>query len=93
MGATLGKTWQEVQRELYTPEEIALTNSRVAIGIALTRARHGRGLTQKELAKLSGVNQSTISRLEQGVAPARLDTLIRLARVLDMQCMLTPMTA
>ena len=90
MGATLSKTWQDVQRELYTPEEIALTNTRVAIGIALTRARRERGLTQKELSKLSGVNQSTISRLEQGIAPARLDTLIRLTRALDLQLALYP---
>ncbi|MBR0288281.1 MAG: helix-turn-helix transcriptional regulator [Selenomonadaceae bacterium] len=40
-----------------------------------------------------GVNQSAIANLEQGVSSARLDTLIRLTRVLDMQCMLTPMTA
>ena len=32
-GATLGKTWQDVRKELYTPEEIAESDRRVAFEI------------------------------------------------------------
>ena len=65
-GATLGKTWQEVQRELYTPEEIAASDARVKLAIALSKARKAQGLTQKELSEKTGIKQPVISRLEHG---------------------------
>ena len=65
--ATLGKTWKEVQQELYTPEEIAASNARVNIMIALSKARKEKGLTQKKLSEITGVKQSAISRLERVV--------------------------
>jgi transcriptional regulator with XRE-family HTH domain len=49
--------------------------------------RKARGLSQAELAELTGTTQSAIARLESGGRPPRLDTLLRVAEALD--CELT----
>lgn len=50
------------------------------LGTVLRILRTSRGLTQRELAMRSGVSQSTISRLENGLAPGV--RVFALARVL-----------
>ncbi|WP_445147819.1 helix-turn-helix domain-containing protein [Baekduia sp. Peel2402] len=45
--------------------------------------RRARGLSQSELADLCATTQSAIARLERGLRPPRLDTLLRLAHALD----------
>ena len=91
--ATLGKTWKEVQQELYTPEEIAASNARVEIMIALSKARKEKGLTQKKLSEITGVKQSAISRLERGKNPTQLDTLFKLFAAMNMRLQVVPLNA
>jgi transcriptional regulator with XRE-family HTH domain len=45
--------------------------------------RQSLGLTQQELAHLTGTTQSAIARLERGGRPPRIDTLMRIAEALD----------
>ena len=45
--------------------------------------RKERGLSQAELAELTGTTQSAIARLEAGGRPPRIDTLLRIAEALD----------
>jgi ribosome-binding protein aMBF1 (putative translation factor) len=45
--------------------------------------RNERGLSQRELAELTGTTQSAIARLEAGGRPPRIDTLLRIANALD----------
>jgi transcriptional regulator with XRE-family HTH domain len=45
--------------------------------------RRAHGLSQKELAELTGTTQSAIARLESGGRPPRIDTLLRIAQALD----------
>jgi transcriptional regulator with XRE-family HTH domain len=45
--------------------------------------RKAIGLSQKELAELTGTTQSAIARLESGGRPPRIDTLLRIAEALD----------
>ncbi len=49
----------------------------------VTEQRKARGLSQKELAELTGTTQSAIARLESGGRPPRIDTLLRIAEALD----------
>jgi ribosome-binding protein aMBF1 (putative translation factor) len=42
-----------------------------------------QGLSQRELAELTGTTQSAIARLERGGRPPRIDTLLRIAGALD----------
>ena len=45
--------------------------------------RKARGLSQQELAHITGTTQSAIARLEKGGRPPRIDTLLRIAQALD----------
>ena len=49
----------------------------------VAQQRKARGLSQQELAELTGTTQSAIARLESGGRPPRIDTLLRIAEALD----------
>ena len=50
---------------------------------ALMDARLEKGLTQKELAEMTGISQGDISRIERGTANPSIKTIQRLATSLD----------
>ena len=60
----------------------------------LLEARLAAGITQRELARRSGVPQAAISRTERGLASPRADTLDRLLRACgrDLQVIVRPGT-
>ena len=47
-------------------------------GQILRSARRKRGLTQRQLAELSGVPQPTVARIESGAVSPRMGTLLHL---------------
>jgi transcriptional regulator with XRE-family HTH domain len=49
----------------------------------LLKALRGRGLTQVEIAKRSGIPQPRLSRWEAGEAPAAADDALRLRRLCE----------
>ena len=49
----------------------------------VAQQRKARGLSQQELAELTGTTQSAIARLESGGRPPRIDTLLRIGEALD----------
>ena len=55
------------------------------MGYTLTLARENAEITQKELAKKTGINQANISKIERGMANPSLATLKRLAAGMGMQ--------
>ena len=55
---------------------------RLKIGNRISSLRKERNLSIRELAKLAGVNKSTIVNLEAGRFDARLDTLQSIANAL-----------
>ena len=71
------RTWREVEKELYTAEEIRESRLRVAIIGELIKARQERNISQRELEQLSGVKQPIISRMESGETSPQLDTVLR----------------
>jgi len=56
-----------------------------AVGSACARARKERGLTQCELATLSGVAQAEISRIENCAILPTTQTLLRITSALNMR--------
>ncbi|MEO5737042.1 MAG: helix-turn-helix transcriptional regulator [Variovorax sp.] len=62
------------------------------LGRAVARLRKERGMTQKELAVLSGLGQSTLARFETGgVAEFGSRKLMRLLEVMDYEMSYVPM--
>lgn len=49
----------------------------------LVRLREARGIGQRELARLAGVNRGHVMRMEAGTANPSLEKICLLARVLD----------
>lgn len=59
------------------------------LAAALVKAREAAGITQKELARLTGIAQGDISKLENATANPSLRTLKRLAAGMGMRVQLT----
>ncbi|GHV31234.1 hypothetical protein FACS1894167_13290 [Synergistales bacterium] len=75
--AAIGESWESFEKRVYTPEQIAESNIRVALISELIRARQEQGITQKRLEELSGVRQPVIARMETGSASPNINTVIR----------------
>lgn len=54
------------------------------LGAVIQSHRLAKGLTQTELARLSGTQQKTISAIENGSDGTRLDTLLGVIGILDL---------
>jgi len=72
-----GHTWDEIENEIYSPDEIAASDLRVAMMIELVHARKEKGISQKKLEELSGVKQPIIARMEKGSTSPQVDTLLK----------------
>ena len=67
-------------------------NNLLDLGQELARLRKERGMTQKELANLSGMGQSTLARFETGgVAEFGSRKLLRVLEVLGHEMTYVPM--
>ena len=55
------------------------------VAYAVMMARTKSGLSQKELAEKTGIDQSDISKIERGVGNPSIKTLDRIAKALDME--------
>jgi len=71
------RKWSDVEKELFTPEEIRESNLRVAIIGELIKARNEKNISQRELEQLSGVRQPIISRMEAGETSPQIDTVLK----------------
>ena len=55
------------------------------IGTIIQRARKKRGWTQTRLAERAGLRQATISIIEGGMTPAKLDSILAVLAALDLE--------
>lgn len=83
-------TWEEVEKELFTPEEIAASDLRVALIGEMIKAREGHGLTQRDMEQLSGVAQPVIARMEKGKTSPSIDTVLKFLVPLGMTLKIAP---
>lgn len=86
----IGRSWEELEKEVFTPEEIAESNLRVAIVGALIKARQEQGISQKRLEELSGVKQPIIARMEKGYTSPQLETVLKVLEPLGMTLKVVP---
>lgn len=75
--SSIGPSWKEVRGQIFTPEEIAESDLRVALIGELIKARQEQGISQKKLEELSGVKQPVIARMENGTTTPNLSTLLK----------------
>ena len=75
--SSVGHTWEEVRKDIFTSEEIAESNLRVALIGEIIKARQERGITQRELEQMSGVKQPIIARIEKGNTTPNLSTVLK----------------
>ena len=66
-------------------------NSR-QIGLIIRNSRKQKGLSQQELGKLAGLQQETISRIETGKSSTKLQTILVILAVLDLEFRVSPRT-
>jgi len=87
----LGETWEDLRQELFTPEQIAASNLRVAMMLELAKARAEKGISQKKLEELSGVKQPIIARMEKGYTSPQLDTVLKVLAPLGKTLAVVPL--
>lgn len=89
--SAIGHSWDEIEQELFTPEEIASSNLRVALIGELIKARQEKGISQKKLEELSGVKQPVIARMEKGSTSPQLDTILKVLAPLGKTLAIVPL--
>lgn len=89
----IGRSWDEVEKELFTPEEIAASDLRVALIGELIKARQEKGISQKKLEEMSGVKQPIIARMEKGSTSPQLDTVLKVLASLGKTLAIVPIDA
>ena len=91
LGGTKWTTCDDVEKEMFTPEEIAESDLRVALIGELIKARQEKGISQKQLEELSGVKQPVIARMEKGYTSPQLDTILKLLLPLGKTLAIVPL--
>jgi len=81
------KNWNELKKELLKNPAVKLEYERLEpeyqLARQLIKARLAKKLTQSELAIKAGVKQEYVARLESGTANPTVESLNKVASVLD----------
>ena len=85
-----GITWNEdldIETETIYEEGETIGRAKPAgyiqVGEVVLGARAEKNLSQKQLSKMTGIDQADLSRIERGVANPSVGTLMRIAAALD----------
>lgn len=89
--SAIGSCWEDVRTELFTEDELAESDLRVAIIGELIKARQEKGISQKKLEELSGVKQPVIARMEKGYTSPQIDTLLKVLAPLGKTLAVVPL--
>lgn len=87
----IGQSWEKARKKLFTSEEIAASDLRVALIGELIRAREERGITQKQLEEMSGVTRPVIARVERGTTSPSIATVSKLLAPLGKKLVIVPL--
>ena len=86
----IGTSWDDFEKEIFTPEEIAARELRAELIVELIKARKEKGISQKKLEKLSGVKQPVIARMETGDTNPQLSTILKVLAPLGYKLAIVP---
>jgi transcriptional regulator with XRE-family HTH domain len=81
------KKWSEVKDSItaLSKEEKDTLNFMSDVVSKIILARNEKNISQRDLAKLTEIEQSTIARIETMKTIPRIDTLIKILNVLDIE--------
>lgn len=86
--------WEDLKNENEDSKRVFETAEEISkIIVSLIEARVERGLTQRQLASKCGLKQAAIARMESLKTIPRLDTIIKVAKALDMEICIDRITA
>ena len=86
-----GSSWDDLEKQLFSSQEIAESEVRVAIINEMINAREENGITQKQLEAMSGIKQPVISRMEKGTTDPQLSTVLKILNSLGKTIKIVPM--
>jgi len=73
----IGRRWDdEFERKIFTSEEIAASDLRVAMMIEISEAMAKKGISHEKLETLSGVKRHVIARMERGSTSPQLTAVL-----------------
>lgn len=75
-------TWEEVESDLFSPEEIAASNLKVALMEELINSRKEKNITLKKLEEMTGVKEPVIAKMEKGSTAPSLGTMLKVLAAL-----------
>ena len=84
------KTWQDYKEYIKNIDEnnnllMEEIDELTAIVSAMIEKRNALGISQRELAQLCGLPQSSIARIESGKTTPKLDTLLKIMHPLGLK--------
>ena len=89
------KTWNDYKTYVKTVDPILAKDIEEietisAIVTAMIQQRKNLGLSQRDLAKLCDMPQSSVARIESGKIIPKLDTIVRLLKQLGLKLTVSP---
>lgn len=89
------KTWNDYKTYVKTVDPIIAKDIEEietisAIVTAMIQQRKNLGLSQRDLAKLCDMPQSSVARIESGKIIPKLDTIVRLLKQLGLKLTVSP---
>ena len=81
---------EQIKRDPRFAKDLAEARAEVRLAVMIARLREKRGWSQRDLAKITGIKQPQIARIEKGGQMPTLDTLWRLADALKARVVIGP---
>ena len=84
------RTWQDYKKYVKNIDDnnnllMEEIDELTAVVIAMIEKRNALGISQRELAQLCGLPQSSIARIESGKTTPKLDTLLKIMHPLGLK--------
>ena len=88
MGTNFNDLWNDPK--FISKEQKSKINLEVSLIGKIIEARENKGITQKELAEMSGLKQSAIARFESMKATPQIDTIFKVLKPLGYTLEIVP---
>lgn len=81
---------EQIKKDRRFAKDLDEARVQVRIAVMIARLREDKGLSQRDLARITGIKQPQIARIESGDYLPTLETLMILADALDAKVIIGP---